>query len=285
MNNSELIAMLNRDLADEHAATIRYLVHGWLEGEDTPMGAGLLSRAREEMWHMHWLGMIIGQLGGEPDFTPAGYPHDPTNRTTIFKSYVAYEKKLIPHYNSEAAKVDDPHTKRVLLREAWESAVHAQKFQKLLDKLKPEEAAGTPERERELPQDFLQRLQAEVTSKNNEMLQHVRHSWVLQKNGIVAWELMDQAMTKMKQLAHFAEDIAENGVPPLFKPGPIDRSADVGQALKHASEELKTACERHLVLKEDGELMKHTGLVINLNLTIQQEEYQIAELEEMRKKS
>ena len=60
--------MLNRDLADEHAAIIRYLVHAWMEGEDTPIGASLLSRSREEMWHIHWLGMIIGQLGGEPDF-------------------------------------------------------------------------------------------------------------------------------------------------------------------------------------------------------------------------
>ena len=62
MNKQELIEMVNRDLTDEHAAIIRYLVHGYLEGEDTPLGAGLLSRAREEMWHMHWLGMIIGNL-------------------------------------------------------------------------------------------------------------------------------------------------------------------------------------------------------------------------------
>jgi len=44
MNKQELIAMVNRDLTDEHAAIIRYLVHGYLEGEDTPIGAGLLSR-------------------------------------------------------------------------------------------------------------------------------------------------------------------------------------------------------------------------------------------------
>jgi len=71
MKKRELITLLNKDIADEHAAIIRYLVHGWLEGEDTPLGASLLSRSREEMWHMHWLGMIISQLGGEPNFTPA----------------------------------------------------------------------------------------------------------------------------------------------------------------------------------------------------------------------
>ena len=56
MKKEELIEMLNKDMADEHAAILRYLVHSYLEGEDTPLGASLLSRAREEMWHMHWLG-------------------------------------------------------------------------------------------------------------------------------------------------------------------------------------------------------------------------------------
>ena len=49
MDKSELIEMLNKDIAEEHAAIIRYLTHSYLEGEDTPIGAGLLSRSREEM--------------------------------------------------------------------------------------------------------------------------------------------------------------------------------------------------------------------------------------------
>ena len=38
MEKQELITMLNRDLADEHAAILRYLVHSYLEGEDTSLG-------------------------------------------------------------------------------------------------------------------------------------------------------------------------------------------------------------------------------------------------------
>ncbi|MEJ2068155.1 MAG: hypothetical protein P8Y09_09485, partial [Deltaproteobacteria bacterium] len=86
MDKKELIDLLNNDLDDEHAAILRYVIHGYLEGEDTPIGASLLSRSREEMWHMHWLGMAIGQLGGEPNLSPAPYPYDPTNRATIFKT-------------------------------------------------------------------------------------------------------------------------------------------------------------------------------------------------------
>lgn len=283
MDKQALIDRLNKDLADEHAAIIRYLVHGYMEGEDTPLGASLVSISREEMWHFHWLGMIIGKLGGEPNFTPAPYPYDPTSRATILRSYIEYEEKLIPHYGGEAEKVDDPHIRRVLEREAWESAIHARKFQRKLDKLSPEEAAGLPGGETELPGELLDKLQAEVTSKYTEMLQHLRTSWVFQKDEIMGWKIMDQAMEKMKQLAHFAEGIAEDGIAPKLKPGEIDRSNAIGLALKKALEDVRTARERHLKLREDSEVRKHSGLVINLDLTVQQEEYQGAELEDWKK--
>lgn len=283
MKKDELIAMLNKDMAEEHAAIIRYLVHAWMEGEDTPIGASLLSRSREEMWHMHWLGMIIGQLGGEPQFKPAPYPYDPTNRATIFKSYVEYEKKLIPHYNNEAEKVDDPHIRRVLRREAWESAVHARKFQRILDKLSPDEARSAPGGKLKVPEGFIDILQNDVTNKYNEMLQHIRYSWVLQKKGTLAWNLMDQAMEKMKHIAHVAEDIGGNGIPPEFKPGRIDTSKTADAAVKKAIEDVSKSHKRHLKLCKDSEVMKHGGMVINLDLTIQQEQYQAEELKDTLK--
>ena len=284
MKKKDLIEMLNKDIADEHAAIIRYLVHGWLEGEDTPLGASLLSRSREEMWHMHWLGMIIGQLGGEPNFTPAPYPYDPTNRATMFKSYVEYEDKLIPHYNGEADRVKDTHIKRVLQREAWESAIHARKFQRILGKLSKEQASGVPGGEPELPKEFMNMLQKEVTSKYNEMLQHIRYSWVLRKDSLLAWQLMDHAMEKMKQIAHFAEDIGGNGISPQFNPGLIDKSTAISKALKKAINDVRAAQERHMKLKEDSEFKKHGGMVINLDLTFQQEQYQAEELKDMSTK-
>jgi len=285
MKKEELIAMLNKDMADEHAAILRYLVHSYLEGEDTPLGASLLSRAREEMWHMHWLGMIIGGLGGEPNLTPAPYPYDPTNRATIFKSYVDYELKLVPHYNGEADKVDDPHIKRVLQREAWESEYHARKFQRILDKMTPEQAEGLPGEENELPEEFIERLQGLVASKYTEMLQHIRSSWVFQQESIVGWQLMDFAMTKMKQLAHLAEEVAENGITPRFDAGKIDMSASVGAALKKGLEDVRGAREEHIKFQGESETQKHSGLLIELDLALKQEEYEAAELEDWSKKS
>lgn len=285
MEKQELIAMLNEDLAAEHGSIIRYLVHGYLEGEDTPLGASLLSRAREEMWHLHWLGMIIGRLGGEPRMTPTPQPYDPTNRATIFKSYVNYELGLIPHYNGEAAKVDDPHIKRVLQREAWESEYHAKKFQRILDKMTPEQAEGLPGEENELPEEFIERLQGLVASKYTEMLQHIRSSWVFQQESIVGWQLMDFAMTKMKQLAHLAEEVAENGITPRFEVGTIDLSVSVGVALKKGLEDVRGAREEHIKFQGESEIKKHSGLLLELDLALKQEEYEAAEIGDWSKKS
>lgn len=283
MKTKELIDMLNRDFADEHAAVIRYLVHAYQEGEDTTMGAGLLSRSREEMWHMHWLGMIIGRLGGEPNFVPGPYPFDPSNRATILKSYIEYEEKLIPHYHGEAQKVDDPHIRRVLRREAWESAIHARRFQRLLGKLRPEDAKGLPKGGYELPPAFLETLQAELNSKYNEMLQHLRLSWLSQKDANKGWALMDQSMEKMKHLALFAEAVAEDGAMPRMIPGSTNEAQAMEAVLKKALEDLREALGRHTKLQEEAEFKKHAGLVMKMDLTVQQEAWQSEEIEDWLK--
>lgn len=284
MENQELISMLNKDMAEEHAAIIRYLVHSYLEGEDTPLGAKLLSRCREEMWHMHWLGMIIGKLGGEPNLTPAPYPYDPTNRATIFKSYVEYEKSLVPHYNSEAEKVDDPHIKRVLHREALESAMHAKKFERMLKKLEKKEASETPGEDNELPDDYAEKIQSLVEFKYNLMLRHVRDSWVFQNEDLFGWKLMDFAMTQMKQLAHLSEPVAENGIAPRFSLQPLNLSSTIGNALSKTLEDVELSIKRHQALREDEETQKHAGEIINLELSIDQEKYQANEIKDWLRK-
>ncbi len=284
METRQLIDMLNRDLADEHAAILRYLIHSYLEGEDTPIGAKLLSRAREEMWHMHWLGMIVGAFGGEPDMNPADYPHDPTNRKTILESYVAYEKKLVPHYEKEAQTVDDPHIKRVLLREAWESAMHAEKFQKMIDKLSSEEAAGLPGEDNELTEDLAGRLQQSVATKYRQMLQTLRDAWVFQEQGLGAWQRMDFSMTKMKQLAHSAEEVAENGIAPDFSGTIADLPDTFKAVLEKAVKDLETSLALHNDIRNNAEAQKHGGLMSNLDLTVRQEQYEIDELRDIRKK-
>ena len=215
--------------------------------------------------------------------TPDPYPFHPTNRATIFQSYVDYELKLVPHYMGEADRVDDPHIKRVLQREGWESAYHAKKFQRILEKMTAEQAEGLPGEENELPEEFVERLQALVASKYTEMLQHIRSSWVFQKEGMLGWQIMDFSMTKMKQLAHLAEEVAENGITPRFEAGKIDLNASISSALKKGLEEVQAAREEHLKLQGESETQKHSGLLLELDLALKQEEYEAAEIKDWSK--
>jgi bacterioferritin len=113
----------------------------------------------------------------------------------------------------------------------------------------PEQAEGLPGEENELPEEFVERLQGLVASKYTGMLQHIRSSWVFQQESIVGWQLMDFSMTKMKQLAHLAED------------------------------------EEHIKFQGESETQKHAGLLLSLDLTLKQEEYEAAEIEDWSKKS
>ncbi|MCK4431164.1 MAG: hypothetical protein KAW19_07655, partial [Candidatus Aminicenantes bacterium] len=192
--------------------------------------------------------------------------------------------KLIPHYNQEANKVDDPHIKRVLQREAWESAIHASKFQRISDKLSPEQAAGLPGETNKLPEEFLETLQEIVEKKYIEILQHIRNAWVFQSEGNQGWQIMDFSMAKMKQLAHIAEEVAENGIKPRLKPGEIDISTAIGSALKRALEDVRESRKRHLELQKSEEGQRHAGLIINLDLSVRQEKFEIEEIEDWLKK-
>jgi bacterioferritin len=99
----------------------------------------------------------------------------------------------------------------------------------------------------------------------------------------MGWKIMDQAMKKMRHLAHFSEPVAEDGVPPEFKPGQIAKNDSIETALRKAVEDVMAAQERHRKMQEDSEVKKHSGLVINLDMTVQQEEYQRDELEDWKK--
>ena len=157
--------------------------------------------------------------------------------------------------------------------------MHARKFQRLLGKLSPEMAAGQPGGEREVPEAFVERLQGLVASKYTEMLQHLRTAWVYQQTGIVGWQVMDFSMTKMKQLAHLAEPVAENGAEPRFKASKLDLSASIGQALERALEDVRASRAEHLKFEAEPETQRHAGLVINLDFTVQQEQYEAEEIE------
>jgi hypothetical protein len=55
-------------------------------------------------------------------------------------------------------------------------------------------------------------------------------------------------------------------------------------ALKKALEDVRGAREEHVEFQAEGETQKHSGLLIELDLALKQEEYEAAEIEEWTKK-
>ena len=277
-----LIDMLNKDLADEHISVIRYLVHAYQAGEDTPLGSMLLSMAREEMWHMDWLGDVLGELGAEPDMVPGVYPHDPTSNASLLRSYIAWEDNLIVGYAKQAEQVQDPEIKRVLMQQSKESAVHSKRFAAMLEKLGPEgEEPLSYQDTGEFTHRMVGTLQDEMSDEYKLVLQHLRHAFVFEDEGCVGEELELTAMRHMKHLSHFAEELAESGHMPEFSPQDIDMSGEVGSALQSDLELTQRARDRFVELNQDTELAQHRGLQIEVEQMINQEEFLAAEVKEM----
>lgn len=281
MNRQELVDMLNKDLADEHASVIRYLVHAYQAGEDTPLGSMMLSMAREEMWHMDWLADEIGEMGEEPDMRQGVYPHDPTSNATLLRSYIEWEEGLVEAYAAQAAQVDSPGLKRILMQQSKESRTHAKRFAAMLDKLGA--AAEEPlnyEDTGAFSPEMSERLQGEMSDEYRLVLQHLRHAFVFESESCPASsELELTAMRHMKHLSYFAEELAEAGREPLFADQELDASRSIGPALMSDLELTKRARERFAELSQDPEIMQHRGLKTELDHMVIQEEFLTANVE------
>jgi bacterioferritin len=270
-----LIDMLNEDLADEHASVVRYLIHAYQVGEDTPLGSMLLSTAREEMWHMDWLADEIGEMGAEPNMRQGLYPHDPTSNASLLRSYIEWEARLVKAYPEQAAQVDSAELSRVLRQEGSESAIHQKRFEEWLEKLGPEgeEPLIYGERGAFSPQ-MSKRLQDEMTGEYRLVLQHLRHAFVFEdKNCPVGSELELTAMRHMKHMSHFAEELADSGHYPQFIHPPLDMSRSIEPALGSDIELTEAARERFVELHQDPELAGHPGLQVEVEKMIIQEEF------------
>ncbi|MBN1250263.1 MAG: hypothetical protein JXC32_21545 [Anaerolineae bacterium] len=269
MNRAEFIEMLNRDLADEHASILRYLIHAYQVGEDTPLGQMLLSTAREEMWHMNWLGDEIGEMGEEPLMEKGDFPFDGTSNASLLCSYIDWEANLIKMYEDQAAQVDDGEMKRILQQLGWESVTHMRRFQDWLEKLGPEGEEPFEEVEAELSADLLQRFQKEMDQHYKLVLQHLRHAFVFEEpNCPVGSELELSAMRHMKHLSHFAEELAESGQElPFGYPG-VDMSRELKQALLSDLKLTEEAKDRLIMYSQDPEVEKHHGLKIEVDTMV-----------------
>jgi bacterioferritin len=275
MDKNALIEMLNKDLADEHASVIRYLIHAYQAGEDTPLGSMMLSMAREEMWHMDWLADEIGEMGAEPEMKQGLYPHDPTSNASLLRSYIEWEDNLVEAYARQAELVDSPEIKKILLQQSYESATHSKRFAKMLASLGPEgEEPLVYEDTGGFSSKLVERMKREMTDEYRLVLQHLRHSFVFEEESCpVGSELELTAMRHMKHLSHFAEELAEAGHDLDFVHPTLDMSREIAPALQSDVALTREARDRFAELRQDPELDEHRGLKIELDHMVSQEAF------------
>jgi bacterioferritin len=269
MDRQEFIAMLNQDLADEHASVLRYLIHAYQVGEDTPLGQMLLSTAREEMWHMNWLGDEIGERGEEPDMVKADFPYEGTSNAALLRSYIAWEDNLVGVYEQQAAMVEDRELKRILQQLGWESITHRRRFQAWLDKLGPE---GEKPLEFEGPgfsADVLRRFHGEVDEHYKLVLQHLRHAFIFEDPACpIGSELELSAFRHMKHMSHFAEELAEYGEPLDFEYPGVDTSRSLKPALQSDLELTQETRDRLIALGQNPEVADNQDLKIEIDTVV-----------------
>ncbi len=134
MTTKEIIALLNKDLADELAAVIQYTWQHWVaEGMESPAIIELFEEtARDEMKHMELLGERIVYLGGKPTVQPSPVKLSEKLRDMV-QDNLADENEAIKQYKEHIkACADDPATRLMLEKILTDEEKHADRWETVL---------------------------------------------------------------------------------------------------------------------------------------------------------
>lgn len=145
-DRDKVIDVLNEVLATEIVCMLRYRNHYFLASGifSKPVADEFLEHAQEEQQHADWVAERITQLGGVPNFNPAGlatrshaeYAEAAKVQDMIREDLVA-ERIAIETYSDIVRWLenDDPTTRRLMERILEVEEQHAEDLKNLLEKL------------------------------------------------------------------------------------------------------------------------------------------------------
>lgn len=241
METTEIIDLLQEDMASEHGAIIQYNFHAYTilsEG----LEAELEQIAREEMLHFIWFGQTIVGLGGTPDVTRRWpvKPGGPSAQDKL-RLNLADENDATALYGSQAEQIDDEHVSKILLRIQADEKQHAKQFAELI-----QEAANVralqpgplnPETER-----VVSLLNDDITFEYSAALQYL-HQALLTPDQAFEKALLLQAVEDMKHLGWLAEDMKKLSAAPRIEFGAFDRTTASMAAMLEAGLALEQYAE------------------------------------------
>ena len=147
-DRDKVVAMLNEALATELVCVLRYKQHYFVARgiQAEPTAQEFLEHANEEQQHADLIAQRITQLGGEPDFNPAGLSQRSSSEyvegntlVQMIEDNLVAERIAIETYHEAIRFVQesDPTTRRLLEEILAKEEEHATELADLLATLDP----------------------------------------------------------------------------------------------------------------------------------------------------
>lgn len=233
----DTIALLRKDMEDEHQAIVQYLLHAYQMGE-IPLAFEVEGIARDEMRHLDWLADLITELGGDPSMqsTPPDKSRAPAAEQMA--KNVALEEGAIAQYRAHIEAIDDEKVRLVLSRILHDELAHREQFAGFVQEAAAEqegapvtESSAEPSTSPKETERLGEILNQGVRHEYTVILQYLYHSFVAVSKE-VAEELQNIAINEMQHMGWLAEAAEEVGVAPDATHTELVLTRDMEEALK-----------------------------------------------------
>ena len=227
MERTQIIALLNQDIENEHGAIIQYLNHAYAMGEGE-MTCEIEAVAREEMRHLDWLAETIVELGGTPSLTRGHMRMEGKEVSDWMKNNVLLEEDAIGPYREQIKTIDNHKIKRLLQRILSDEEFHHGQFEHFVDKAKRE---GLQDIRGNRQDKTTKMLNWGIEHEYTVILQYILQSYLAKKEEAKK-ELADQAINEMQHLGWLAEEMAGGGSNPRIEHTEVDKSTKLADMLR-----------------------------------------------------
>ena len=254
MDKDKIIALLNKDLEDEHGAIIQYLTHAYAMGEGE-MACEIEALSRDEMRHLDWLAETIVELGGIPSLKRGTMRMGDGAVADWMKNDVLLEEGAVKQYKEHIETIDNPKIKRLLRRILSDEEAHHGKFEHFVEKARK---AGTKDIRGTRQDSVTKILNWGVVHEYTVILQYLLHSY-MSPSEEVKEEMQDQAINEMQHLGWLAEELVDGGGSPTIEHAEVDQSTkttDMLQADIKIEREVAAEYDRAAKEVDDPDLKK-----------------------------
>ena len=227
MNKDKIIALLNKDLEDEHGAIIQYLSHAYAMGEGE-MACEIEALAREEMRHLDWLAETIVELGGRPSLKRGTMRMGGQPVSERLKNDVLLEEGAIAQYREHIKLISGPEIRRLLECILSDEESHRGDFAHFVAKATREGAKDVTGTHSDR---VIQALNWGIEHEYTVILQYMFQSYMT-SNKEAKKQLEDQAINEMQHLGWLAEKIVDKRGRPRIEHTEVDRSTKTADMLR-----------------------------------------------------